>query len=99
MGISFIKLLNCAVFASENKISVNLAGKVAETSISSYAIANIATSIPQMNWDLSITNQYLSEDPVLVPLDIHNGKIHIKETIGLGTEIDMGRAKKYIIPN
>ena len=94
-----VDVLNCAVFASKNKISVNLAGKVAETSISSYAIANIATSIPQMNWDLSITNQYLSEDPVLVPLDIHNGKIHITETIGLGTEIDISKAKKYIIQN
>ena len=94
-----VDVLNCAVFASKNKISVNLAGKVAETSISSYAIANIATSIPQMNWDLSITNQYLSEDPVLVPLDIHNGKIHITETIGLGTEIDINKAKKYITQN
>ena len=94
-----VDVLNCAVFASKNKISVNLASKVAETSISSYAIANIATSIPQMNRDLSITNQYLSEDPVLVPLDIHNGKIHIKETIGLGTEIDINKAKKYITQN
>ena len=94
-----VDVLNCAVFASKNKISVNLASKVAETSISSYAIANIATSIPQMNWDLSITNQYLSEDPVLVPLDIHNGKIHITETIGLGTEIDINKAKKYITQN
>ena len=94
-----VDVLNCAIFANENNISVNLAGKVAETSISSYAIANIATSIPQMNWDLSITNQYLIEDPVLEPLNIKDGKVFIKETIGLGTEIDMSKAKKYIIQN
>ena len=94
-----VDVLNCAIFANENNISVNLAGKVAETSISSYAIANIATSIPQMKWDLSITNQYLVEDPVLEPLNIKDGKVHIKETIGLGTEIDMSKAKKYIIQN
>ena len=94
-----VDVLNCAIFANENNISVNLAGKVAETSISSYAIANIATSIPQMKWDLSITNQYLVEDPVLEPLNIKDGKVYIKETIGLGTEIDMGKAKKYIILN
>ena len=94
-----VDVLNCAIFANENNISVNLAGKVAETSISSYAIANIATSIPQMNWDLSITNQYLIEDPVLEPLNIKNGKVFIKETIGLGTEIDMHKAKKYITQN
>ena len=94
-----VDVLNCAIFANENNISVNLAGKVAETSISSYAIANIATSIPQMKWDLSITNQYLVEDPVLEPLNIKDGKVHIKEIIGLGTEIDMSKAKKYIIQN
>ena len=94
-----VDVLNCAIFANENNISVNLAGKVAETSISSYAIANIATSIPQMNWDLSITNQYLIEDPVLEPLNIKDGKVFIKETIGLGTEIDMNKAKKYITQN
>ncbi|MDC0227778.1 hypothetical protein OAK51_04690 [Alphaproteobacteria bacterium] len=94
-----VEVLNCAFLASNNGIAINLAGKVAETSISSYAIANIATSIPQMNWDLSITNQYLIEDPVLVPLDIHNGKVHMTETIGLGTEIDMNKAKKYITSN
>ena len=94
-----VDVLNCAIFANENNISVNLAGKVAETSISSYAIANIATSIPQMDWDLSITNQYLIEDPVLEPLNIKEGKVFIKETIGLGTEIDMNKAKKYITQN
>ena len=94
-----VDVLNCAIFANKNNISVNLAGKVAETSISSYAIANIATSIPQMNWDLSITNQYLIEDPVLEPLNIKDGKVFIKETIGLGTEIDMNKAKKYITQN
>ena len=94
-----VDVLNCAIFANENNISVNLAGKVAETSISSYAIANIATSIPQMNWDLSITNQYLIEDPVLEPLNIKDGKVFIKETVGLGTEIDMHKAKKYITQN
>ena len=94
-----VDVLNCAIFANENNISVNLAGTVAETSISSYAIANIATSIPQMNWDLSITNQYLIEDPVLDPLNIKDGKVFIKETIGLGTEIDMHKAKKYITQN
>ena len=52
-----------------------------------------------MNWDLSITNQYLIEDPVLEPLNIKDGKVLIKETIGLGTEIDMNKAKKYITQN
>mgnify|MGYP001176063670 CR=1 FL=1 len=94
-----VDVLNCAFLASNNDISVNLAGKVAETSISSYAIANIATSIPQMNWDLSVTNQYLIEDPVLEPLNIKDGKVYIKEKIGLGTEIDMNKAEKYITQN
>ena len=96
---NYITDSSTSVLSNKNNISVNLAGKVAETSISSYAIANIATSIPQMNWNLSITNQYLIEDPVLEPLNIKDGKVFIKETIGLGTEIDMNKAKKYITQN
>ena len=49
-----------------------------------------------MDWDLSITNKYLIEDPVLKPLIISNGSIHLEENIGLGTELDMSIASKYI---
>ena len=91
-----LDVINCAFLAYQNNIHINLAGKVAETSISSYAISRIASFIPQMDWDLSITNQYLIEDPVLKPLIISNGSIHLEENIGLGTVLDMGIASKYI---
>ena len=91
-----IEVLNCAKIASKNNLRVNLAGKVAETSISSLAIANLACCVPQMDWDLSITNQYLEEDPVSRPLLIENGYIEVADTIGLGAEIDENAAKKFI---
>jgi L-alanine-DL-glutamate epimerase-like enolase superfamily enzyme len=91
-----LDVLKCANYAFLNKLHVNLAGKVAETSISSLAIAHLACCIPQMDWDLSITNQYLEEDPVKKPLLITNGHIDINNSIGLGTEIDEKVAEKYI---
>jgi L-alanine-DL-glutamate epimerase-like enolase superfamily enzyme len=91
-----IDVLESAIYASTKNISINLAGKVAETSISSYAIANIARCIPQMDWDLSITNQYLEEDPVINPLLIDNGNILLTDLIGLGAELNMEVAHKYI---
>jgi muconate cycloisomerase len=91
-----LEVLKCANYAFLNKLHVNLAGKVAETSISSLAIAHLASCIPQMDWDLSITNQYLEEDPVVNPLLIKNGYIDIENSIGLGTEIDEIVANKYI---
>ena len=91
-----LDVLKCANYAFLNNLHVNLAGKVAETSISSLAIAHLACCIPQMDWDLSITNQYLEEDPVKKPLLITNGHIDINNSIGLGTEIDEKVAKKYI---
>ena len=91
-----LDVLKCANYAFINSLHVNLAGKVAETSISSLAIAHLACCIPQMDWDLSITNQYLKEDPVLKPLEIVNGHIELENNIGLGTEIDEKIASKYI---
>jgi len=91
-----IDVLESAIYASTKNISINLAGKVAETSISSYAIANIARCIPQMDWDLSITNQYLEEDPVINPLLLDNGNILLTDLIGLGAELNMEVAHKYI---
>lgn len=39
-------------------MSVNLAGRVAETSIASAAIAHLAVVLPRLDWGTSVTRQY-----------------------------------------
>ncbi len=90
------EVYKCGEKANELGLNINLSGKVAETSIASFAISHVAQAITQANWDLSITNQYLTNDPVTKILPISNGRINFKKTIGLGTELDMNKASKLI---
>ena len=86
----------CGEKANELGLNINLSGKVAETSIASFAISHVAQAITQANWDLSITNQYLVEDPVTKNLKISNGQINFENTVGLGTKLDISKASKFI---
>ena len=86
----------CGEKANELGLNINLSGKVAETSIASFAISHVAQAITQANWDLSITNQYLVEDPVTKKLKISNGQINFENSVGLGTELDISKASKFI---
>ena len=61
-----------------------------------YKRQHVAQAITQANWDLSITNQYLVEDPVTTNLKISKGQINFENTVGLGTELDISKASKFI---
>lgn len=65
-------------------MSVNLAGKVAETSIASAAIAHLASALPRLDWGTSVTNQYLSDDITDTPIQIVAGKVTAPSGPGLG---------------
>ncbi len=67
---------------------VNLAGKLAETGISSAAIAHLAVALPQLDWDVSVTNQYLVDDIVRDPITIRDGVVRPPERPGLGIVLD-----------
>jgi muconate cycloisomerase len=69
-------------------MQVNLAGKTAESSIASAAVAHLAATLPQVNWDVSVTNQYLAADIVRNPVRIRDGHILPPEGPGLGIEVD-----------
>jgi L-alanine-DL-glutamate epimerase-like enolase superfamily enzyme len=74
---------------------VNLAGKLADTSIGSAAIAHLAIAVPQLDWDTSITNQYLADDIVTDPIAIHEGRISVSDSPGLGVNPTQEALTKY----
>jgi L-alanine-DL-glutamate epimerase-like enolase superfamily enzyme len=74
---------------------VNLAGKLADTSIGSAAIAHLAIAVPQLDWDTSITNQYLADDVVTDPIAIHEGRISVSDAPGLGVTPSEVALSKY----
>jgi len=74
---------------------VNLAGKVAETSIASAGIAHLAMALPQLDWATSVTNQYLQDDVAIEPVAIVDGSISAIDKPGLGIDVDETTLEQY----
>ncbi len=89
-------VMEAARHAHSLGLNINLAGKVAETSISGSAVSTLSCLVPNINWDVSITNQYLDIDPVTKSLDIEKGNVCILKGVGLGTEIDIEKLAPYV---
>jgi L-alanine-DL-glutamate epimerase-like enolase superfamily enzyme len=67
---------------------VNLAGKVAESSVSSSAVLQIAAAAPSIAWGVSITSQYLRKDIVKDGIQIVDGQAELPSGAGLGVDVD-----------
>ena len=68
-------------------LSINLACKVAESSVGAAAIAQLGCAAPNLDWGLSVTNHYLAEDIVTTPLRIEQGTLRRPRGPGLGVEV------------
>ena len=74
---------------------VNLAGKLSETSIASAAIAHLAVALPRLDWDASVTNQYMTDDVVAEPIRVVDGTLDAPDAPGLGVVPDEAKLAKY----
>ncbi len=72
---------------AENGFHVNIAGKVAETSISSAANTHLALAAPQLDWDINITCHYLKHDICDNPLRAVDGNVTLSDQPGLGVNV------------
>lgn len=77
-----------ACLCDELGMKVNMAGKVAESSISSAAVLHISAAAPSLDWGLSITKQYVAQDLVRNPILVDKGEAVLPEGAGLGVEVD-----------
>lgn len=78
---------------------VNLAGKVAETSIASAAVAHLAVALPALEWGVSVTQQYLADDVTADALPIVDGYVAPPDGAGLGVRPDESRLEAYRVRN
>ena len=83
-----LKALNATKLCDSLDMKVNLAGKVCESSIGSAAVSHLAATAAQIDWGLSITNQYAKIDLVKNPISVLNGEVCVPEGYGLGVEVD-----------
>ncbi|NKB50169.1 MAG: hypothetical protein GKS02_12505 [Alphaproteobacteria bacterium] len=77
-----------ACLCDELGMNVNMAGKVAESSISSAAVLQISAAAPSLDWGLSITKQYVAQDLVRNPILVDKGEAVLPDGAGLGVDVD-----------
>jgi L-alanine-DL-glutamate epimerase-like enolase superfamily enzyme len=76
-------------------LSVNIAAKIAESSISSAAALHLACAVPKADWGVSLTHFYLAEDIVRQPLRLKDGLVALPDGPGLGIEVDEAAVERF----
>jgi muconate cycloisomerase len=69
-------------------LSVNVAAKIAESSIASAATTHLACGVPAADWGVSLTHFYLAQDVTRQPLPMGQGAVALPTGPGLGIEVD-----------
>ncbi len=69
-------------------LKINVAAKIAESSIGAAAAVHLACAVPNVDWGVSLTHFYLAEDVVKEPLPLRGGAVALPDGPGLGVEVD-----------
>jgi muconate cycloisomerase len=70
------------------KLAVNVAVKMAESSLGTAATVALACALDRVDWGVSLTHSYLAEDIVRAPLAMTNGLVALPNGLGVGVEVD-----------
>jgi L-alanine-DL-glutamate epimerase-like enolase superfamily enzyme len=57
----------------------------------------MAMAVPQVNWDMSATNQYLQKDLAKNPPIVVDGHITVDDAPGLGLDIDEDEIERITV--
>jgi muconate cycloisomerase len=87
--------LEAANLCKRRGLSVNIAAKIAESSIASAAAVHLACAVPTVDWGVSLTHFYLAEDIVRRPLPLAGGTVAVPDGDGLGVEIDEAAVERF----
>jgi muconate cycloisomerase len=76
-------------------LSITVAGKVAESSISASSTLAVACAAARVDWGLNLTHVYLAEDLVRNPIRLHGGVFTLPPGPGNGMEVDESVVERY----
>ena len=100
-SLKFIKLggvsalMRAAALCEARRLSINVAGKVAESGIASAAVVHAGCMVHDAAWGVSITDIYLQADIVRNPLQLStDGAIASPAGPGLGVDVDEGAVRR-----
>jgi L-alanine-DL-glutamate epimerase-like enolase superfamily enzyme len=90
--------LECAKLLEANKLALNLACKIAETSLSGAATASLGFAMGKVAWGFSMSNQYLQFDVCDKPLVADRGHLAVDQlsNVGIGITPNINRVKDAI---
>jgi muconate cycloisomerase len=101
VSLKLIKLggLSAAVEAAQRcerlGLAVNIAAKIAESSIASAAAIHLACAAPTVDWGVSLTHFYLAEDLVRTAPSIGAGLVALPTGPGLGIAVDEAAVERF----
>jgi len=76
-------------------LAVNVAAKIAESSVASAAAIHLACAAPAVDWGVSLTHFYLAEDIVRTTPSIGAGLVTLPAGPGLGVEVDEAAVERF----
>jgi muconate cycloisomerase len=87
--------LEAARLCQRLRLKVNVAAKIAESSLASAAAIHLACAVPAVDWGVSVTHFYLAHDLVRHPLPLRDGHVALPDGPGLGVEIDEAAVERF----
>ena len=87
--------LEAAALCARLGLSINIAAKIAESSIGSAAAVHLACAVASVDWGVSLTHFYLAHDIVTTPLPLVDGVVALPAGPGLGVEVDEAAVARF----
>lgn len=90
--------MQAAIELEKRDLNLNLACKVAETSLSAAATASIGFAMNGAPWGLSMSNAYLEYDICDAPLAAAEGRLNVEQlnSVGIGVVPNLALVKKTV---
>jgi muconate cycloisomerase len=89
--------VEAAQLCARRGLAVNIAAKIAESSIASAAAIHLACAAPNVDWGVSLTHFYLAEDIVHATPAIRDGAVALPAAPGLGVAVDEAAVERFRI--
>jgi muconate cycloisomerase len=95
----FAAALGAGALCRRLGLAINVAAKMAESSLGAAATVHLACALDNVDWGVSLTHFYLAEDIVRVPLAMADGLVTLPGKPGLGVEIDEAAVARLRVEN
>ena len=86
---------DAALLCEKLGMKVNLACKIAEAGVASAGLMHLAAAIPAVDWGVSLSSPYLTDDIVAEPIALAGGWLNVPTGPGLGIRVDEAKVRRY----